>query len=58
MNGGGNDELLSISNACGPVVPPAAATREELTATAAVEGFLESVFNFPVSFGGQRSILI
>jgi hypothetical protein len=56
MNGGGHAELLSASNTCGPVVPLAAAMRDELKVTSAVEGFLKQAFKLPVSFGGQRSI--
>jgi hypothetical protein len=37
-------------------VPLAAATRDELTATIAAEGFLKQASTYPVSFGGQRSI--
>jgi hypothetical protein len=48
-------QLIAITS-CGPVVPKAGATRNELTATAAVEGFLKQAFKFSVSFGGQRSV--
>jgi len=37
-------------------VPLVAATRDELTATTAAEGFLKQASTYPVSFGGQRSI--
>ena len=37
-------------------MPLVAATRDELTATTAAEGFLKQASTYPVSFGGQRPI--
>ena len=41
---------------CGPVVPKATATREDVKTNANLQGLLKQVRMCPVSFGGQRSI--
>jgi hypothetical protein len=47
-----------LSIRCGPIVPIAMATREDVRTNADLQGLLKQARMYPVSFGGRRSIYV